>query len=370
MQFNCLDIAPNLSPSMVTEGNLVLREYGNGYKPIYLWNLGTDGRIELTGLENQRPMDDMAVSPNGKWLAYSVIVKGVQAGNTSNWVVVVDPAGKQVATVRRDDWSEVSRWLDNDRLVVKQDPRNPIVPQITNLTILNPFTNEQRDLSPDFQDLYNLNWLPDWLKLSETVYDPTLTRVVYPRLTNDGEDVVLEDLTNNKILSRIIPVATPHAVPIWSPDGSRFLIANATIYAGAEGPQDFELYSISRDGETTQLTNLNAFYSRTFISDYRWSPDGRYIIFSLEGWLGDSTISSSSWAVLDTQNMEVTNYCIEPYIHLYTGPFWSPDSRQFVVEVADPSNKERSRLVLVDIIDNSAVQIADNVVPYGWMVAP
>ncbi len=369
LQFHCLNIVPNLYPSKVTQGSLVIREYGDGYKPVQLWDLENDKIIKLIGFEDRDPMD-MAVSPNGQWLAYSIFVPGDQGGDSTTKVTVVDSTGQQVAVVSRDDWVEVSRWLDNEHLLVKQDPPDPYVPQITGLTLLNPFTNEQQDLAPDFRDLYNLGFLPDWRRISETVYDPTLDLVVYPRLTNDGEDVVLEDLIHNKILARISPVATPHAVPIWSPDGSRFVIANATIYIGAEGPQDFELYSINRDGEITQLTNLNAYYARTFISDYRWSPDGLYIVFSLEGWRGESTISASSWAVLNTKTMEVTNYCIEPYIHLFTGPFWSPNSKQLVVEASNPENSGKSRLVVVDIENNSAVQVADNVIPYGWMVAP
>ena len=48
-------------------------------------------------------------------------------------------------------------------------------------------------------------------------------------------------------------------------------------------------------------------------------------------------------------------------------PIWSPDSQQFLV--VDWYEKEHSRVVLVDIAQGFAAQIAEDMEPLGWMVS-
>ncbi len=47
-------------------------------------------------------------------------------------------------------------------------------------------------------------------------------------------------------------------------------------------------------------------------------------------------------------------------------PIWSPDGRQFLV--TDWLDDWQSRVILVDITQGVAVQVAENVEAVGWMV--
>jgi WD40-like Beta Propeller Repeat len=368
MQFDCLEITSTRIDEIDDGRRVVFRDYGSGPRPVYLLNPITNEKKEFATVENQYP-DDISISPNGHWLAYTIFDSNDQDTIPSKSLVVVNPTGQEIALVSGKDWMEVSRWLDNERLLVKHNPTNPITPQITGLTMVNPFTGEQKELSTDFPDLWALGVMYEWWKLTETVFDPNLTRVIYPMMTNDGTDIVLENYTNHKIITRLSPAA-PTMIPIWSIDGSKFIIANTLGDERSNQYPLFELFNVTRDGEITQLTNFMSYYTRTYITNYRWSPDGRYIVFSLEGWRDDAENADSSWAVLDTQTKEITNYCLAPYKSLFTGPFWSPDSREFIVEVADRNSADKSQLILVNIMNNSAVQVAENVIPYGWMTSP
>jgi Tol biopolymer transport system component len=104
----------------------------------------------------------------------------------------------------------------------------------------------------------------------------------------------------------------------------------------------FDLYIVSRDGVVAQSTDFSEYFSRTDIAAYSWSPNGRYIAFAMTGWRGDAFLPT--WALLDTETHEVTNYCLQPYFYPGTArpPIWSPNGDQFVVEVDDPEDDDKN----------------------------
>jgi Tol biopolymer transport system component len=139
-----------------------------------------------------------------------------------------------------------------------------------------------------------------------------------------------------------------------------------------------ELLLISRDGQVEQLTNLNS-YSKTFILDYSWSPDGRYIaawVFT-GSWLEFMESGEAELVVVDTNTRQVTDYCVRVKYRdlkgLYsmtapTAPLWSPDGKQLVV--MDWYEKDHRRVILVDPARGFAAQIAEDMEPVGWMLPP
>ena len=136
-----------------------------------------------------------------------------------------------------------------------------------------------------------------------------------------------------------------------------------------DAPSAMELYSITRDGETTHLTNLTSYYSSILeISRYAWSPDERYIAFWLRyGWIGN--FANEELAVLDLGTLEVTNYCITSSFAA-TIPVWSPNGKQLAFGNLSEDG-EHWQVVLVDIIQSFAAVIAiGEMDPVGWMISP
>jgi Tol biopolymer transport system component len=122
----------------------------------------------------------------------------------------------------------------------------------------------------------------------------------------------------------------------------------------------------------TQLTHLTTYFTSTYITLYTWSPDGRYIAF----WVATNipadayVLDDMQLAVLDTVSQQVTLYCIKgniinPGVYPW-GIVWSPNSQQLMLE----NLLEQAPFVLVDIAQNFAAQIADDLKPVGWMKAP
>lgn len=204
---------------------------------------------------------------------------------------------------------------------------------------------------------------------------------MYPS-SRDG--VVLWDIESQRILARVADNFL-HP-PVWSPDGSRFVLAVAVNNTALRDGWGTELFSISRDGQQiTPITSLTTYYPYGVMWQYTWSPDGNRLAF----WLvtdrmafGDDDYTFEHLAVLDLAHQEVTDYCIpldpwgkdnqsllpEPspiWAGGDTAPIWSPNSQQLLVE--SRYAQDASRLILVDISRSFAVQIADTLHPEGWM---
>ncbi len=65
----------------------------------------------------------------------------------------------------------------------------------------------------------------------------------------------------------------------WSPDGTQFLVSMKA--AGWSTNDDYQIFSMRSDG--TRFKLLISAPEGNFIADGRWSPDGRFIMYSQHG---------------------------------------------------------------------------------------
>jgi hypothetical protein len=336
----------------------------------YLFNPQRDEQIPL------KKAVYMTVSPDGQHLAYLDAHSEAQ-----NWRLVVRGADDQPErTIPWDaSWNNIADWLDNERLAISRDIHGGShLYELASLVILNPFIGEQHELLPDypgiFTELQPLGW--NSYNDSRTVYDPTLTRVVYPsikRVSGDMVALIMADVQTRQPSAHFLTLPILFgSLPRWSPDGTRFVTdaypdlngSSSIKYVGGS-----ELYTMARDGKTQRLTYLTVAYT-ALPTNYGWSPDGRYIAFWLKA--KESLYPGQRLAVLDTTTSEVTNYCIlgDPHNLAAPAPVWSPDGQHLLVETIDPADINHRIVVLVALKPGWAAQIAENVTPAGWMVAP
>ncbi|HLO16645.1 MAG TPA: hypothetical protein VK206_17560 [Anaerolineales bacterium] len=251
------------------------------------------------------------------------------------------------------------------------------------LILLNPFSGDQQKLPADFPDSemfsHDFSIAFAWTRTSSPVYDPTLTRVVYPSGIQDSTTlvkqpiVILWDTRANQKVAQLVTMDYWGHTPIWTPDGKQFIIATNLDPKKAQVFAE-EFYAVSRDGQVRQLTHFMDYYQEIKILDsYSLSPDGKLLAF----WIVSqpNLYEGPRLAVLNIETGEVTNYCIkgdafsdneaEPWL-----PIWSPDSTQLLVISRPPEDTKVRRVVVVDILHNYAAKINADMEPEGWMVAP
>ena len=372
LQDNCLEILDRLPPGAPVTGTLVLSGHfiwqidnppENLEADSYFLNLSTGERIVFSPKDDQSPIVRFAVSPDGKWLAYDDI-----RGN--NDIVVATADGQEFTRIPWGDRWWYFDWLNNEQLVINRNISTGVIDLErgrageSSLVLFNPLTGQSQELMPDLPGIFSHDLLSDWP--GSMIYNPTLTRVLYPDMRNDPP-FVLWDVQAGKEVARI-----PYGKdPQWSPNGERL----AWIVITEEGSV-MELYVASQDGQIARLTYLTEYRPST-IASYSWSPDGRHIAF----WMTRRRYGPLDLAVADTSTGQVTDYCVQAnfgggsqpgYVSLTNdlSPIWSPDGTQLLMSSSDPNDGEHILVVIVDIVQGYAATVAENMIPVGWMVSP
>jgi hypothetical protein len=375
MRYQCLKIAESLPADRSLKG--VIAYKGDYNLSAYLRNQETNETYIFPREEGDRLLQ-FEVSPDGKWIMYDHYSKRTEQDR----LVITTAEGKtifsQIVDVRFL-WS----WFDNQRLIHLKFVEDGT----QTLQLLDPFTGEQQDLQADFpnSDAFTDNpgfpSYPNWnySKGGNPPYDPTLTRVVYPGTAvekNEEWPIIIWDVKTGQAIAQFITKDFWGETPLWTPDGKQFIFATK-LNSKDPFPPANEFLAISRDGEVRQLTHFADYFEEIRITNnYSMSPNGKLLAF----WIlaKPSAFENAQLAVLNIETGEVTNYCIkgdsfldeEAYQETLPAPIWSPDSKQLLVISRPPENRLLRRVVLVDIVNNYAAQINQDMEPVGWMIAP
>jgi hypothetical protein len=340
----------------------------------YYWNRLVDTKIYLP-YSQQSSLRDIKVSPDHK----HILLYDVQKGSDRN-LMIVDNSAIIIWTKAFDPDHEYYGWFDDHRLWQYKYGGGKVSDQFN---LIDPFNGVVQELKVDFpfadSTLYS-HW-----NLPVTIYDPSLTRVIYfgcdKRCTENsarggmGWPVFLYNIETNKIIASFLTQDNFGYPPLWRPNGSAFIMAADLV---SEFSTNEEFFSVSRDGDIRQLTHLHDDFPQVEISDnYGLSPDGNSLAFWLR--VPPDLSVDPTLIVLDTQSGNLLDYCIHgfpyntnPTISNYPAPIWSPDGKQLVVQTRDPQTSENSLITLIDLTQITAVQVknTDNIDPVGWLSLP
>lgn len=373
MRYQCLEIADHRSDNHRLKGVIAYNDEVNLYA--YLANEETGDFFFFPREEGDRLLQ-FEVSPDGKWIMYN----HYSVRTKEDRLVIATTEGKEV-------WSQIVdffvlwSWFDNERLIRLESLENGSHA----LQVLNPFTGEHVDLQVDFPnsdaftiDAGGIPSYPSWnySKGGYPVYDPTLTRVVYPgtAVEKNGEwPIVIWDVQAQQPVAQFVTKDYWGATPLWTPDGRQFIFA-ANLDPKETNDVSKEFFAVSRNGEIRQLTHFMDYYQAIDLRDnYTLSPDGKLLAF----WIASqpSLYEGLQLAVLNIETGEVTNYCIkgDAFADNATqpsSPVWSPDSTQLLVISRIPEDTKVRRVVVVDVLHNYAARINSDMEPVGWMGAP
>jgi hypothetical protein len=362
---------------MESNGFVILQSHvsvGNGSEnsDTFVLDIATKQTVK-TSHQDEMQLDHR-VSPDRKFRAYKSVLHDAE-GKTVKEELVIAAADGQRVKVRpwEESWSRITDWLDTKRLVIEMKPEENATDKAATLLVLNPFSGTWQVLRPYFPRMYYYFPIPDWDFWGITVYDPSLTRVVYLRINQKGEyEYALWDIKKQQLLATL---DYDSQTPRWSPDGS-YVLVDGLIQGqplNIGGLNDYQTYLVSQDGQVAQLTHLDI-YEHSYLLSYSWSPDGS----SVAAWFGSPALREThevELAILDMDTRQVTDTCVQvkfggdKYGDLFPkAPIWSPDGKQLVV--MDWYEADHRRVILVDPGQSYAAQIAQDMEPVGWMLAP
>jgi len=301
-------------------------------------------------ISTPNPVDLADVSPNRMTFGYLWFNNA-----SSKWeLTLLDASGN----LQEVGWSsEESFWFAgmlNDHQVV--------IGEGTTYIIVDPYKSSQEKILasnfPDF-DIYS----PTRFFVS---FNSVLTRAIYKHT-----DIILLDLRNNTIITRIKDSYDRLPIVAWESLGERIaIVATVPIDKKTPGsPSPDEIFLVDQNGQIQQLTHLYENFGRiSTIDNLSWSPSGEKIAFWLHDGQGNLTLM-----IADTITGQVVNYCIsnvtaDLFPMYLPAPIWSPDGGKLLVESRYVQDK--SSLLIVDLESNIAFPIAENQNPVGWMIKP
>lgn len=358
--------------------------------PPVLMNLDTGVSIEIEPESENQTIWFLRVSPNREMLAFrrttfdQPLSDDVLNSIVSDSIVVINSQGETLSSIPWKDSLYSMVWLDNERLAITKPG---------SLLIVNPFTGEQVELKSNFPGIYFVSvvlltpypWQRDAIVNSHPyifgqnepvgwenggiLLESSLRIAVYHG--NIFEPDIVLDLQTDQITEYLSISGAGLRESKWSPDETN-LVTVGNANANKSGIfRDDELYLINRsDWEITQVTDFREVFQRDLIIPYyNWSPDGKRIAFWLD------TIRDeipAEFAIYDLELKDSIFYCIQSDIFSrgFPVPVWSPVGEAVLVS----TNKfytEKSvspKILLLDIKNGIAYQVAEDMVPVGWMV--
>lgn len=317
------------------------------------------------------------VSLNRRWLMYEV---DPDDNSEEHWFVLTNSDGVKQIELLFGDWSVSSIFWLNDNALRVAEPDNAVT-SINNYA-LDPLTGTKTALPSDFPKYAGrgVDWQIDRnaIELGITkginlIYDPTLTKVIYPYV--DGAAVIF-DLESNQEIARLSAPGRGR-LPKWSPDGKQV----AVIGTGSNTSKGENLDSFliaSHDGSRVQrLLVPSSSAENIHIEDYSWSPDGSRIALWLRSDNSEVTSAQNPFelAVIDLVKNELTGYCISGTStiehELYTDQasiIWSPNGEQLLIVQYNNESNNNTDQIIIDLASKSAHKVAENLQPIGWMI--
>lgn len=311
-------------------------------------------------------LPDLAVSPNGKWLAYRY-----REQDWSNEQLHIASADgtlvKQIAW--EPNWRIITGWQGNEQVWISRQRGEY---DYDDLMLLNPFTGARTEFPVNYPEAADRFPRIGWglFDFSAKKYDPTLSKVIY---LSGSKSMIIWDLNRHQELLKITGTISNPGGPLWSPDGRRLHFLGPPELASQNSDNRDELYYVDVDGTIIRLTYFSEYFEQVYLGPYSWSPDGRYVALG-------SLVRPNDYPniynvrkqgnrrlfIIDTRTNQTTDYCV-PAGSFYN-PVWLPGGRQLVIDnQLDPqSHKE---VYLIDLDKELAVKIAEDASPVGWLEA-
>jgi hypothetical protein len=342
----CIDISPTGNSKIINTGSIYFTWLGGVKTGVAsLDSNSTNPKIFKTDISTF----DFFVSP------YTGTIAWIDKSNFMNF----QRSNGNLYQVKLDkSWGYFRQWLADDRVILAPAITENVqgyFPANDNLYILTPDTGQVEHYYFEMPEYFST--IPVAAAIpSGPLYDPSFRRAIYAmnKYNATDEGMLLWNTQNMTEIWRMdgYGYSSAYGGINWRVDGEKAVFSAPDIFYNFSP----ELYSVTIDGVTTQLTQLNrSIHNPYMIFEVSWSPNGRYIAFVVNE-DRDHPLDSRVLYILDLEYGEVKNYCISPVIDLV----WSPNNDQLAFIY------NANQLVIMNIDSGSAQSVDDAIKLYGW----
>ncbi|HEU6453056.1 MAG TPA: S9 family peptidase [Gemmatimonadaceae bacterium] len=312
--------------------------------------------IAPSDVYNLRSVGDPQISPDGKWVAYTVsTVDSAKDRNVSHiWMTSWDGAHTIQATSSRESES-TPRWSPDGRYLSFLSSRGGA--DDSQLWLMNRLGGEAEMVSHVKGGISDYAWSPDGKRLVFAVTDPdsasdstspprpiVIDRYLFKDdnsgyLTDRRDHLYLFDLATKK-LEQLTSGSWDDEGAVWSPDGTRIAFVSARgPDADRTGNSDIFVIEARAGATPRKLTTFEG----PDDGDISWSPDGKQIAYIQGSEPKYSAYNMRHLAVVsaDGGTPRVLSSALDRSI---SSPLWSSDGSAIYFVVADDRIRYLARI--------------------------
>lgn len=316
--------------------------------------------ITIDDLFNIKGVQDVQVSPDGKWIAYTVSTTDAKAdkSDTDVWLVSFDGKVNRQITFSAEGESS-PRWSPDGKYLSFVSSR-PGPNKGSQIWLLDLSGGEARQMTEIKGRLQGYEWSPDSKRMAMVIGDPDPDEEAVPNTgpnakppkpividrykfkqdvqgylpSNRHSFVYLYDIDGKK-LDRLTKSKSDESSPVWSPDGSKIAFTSNHREDPDRDPVTQIYVAEAKPGVAEkQVTPLS---SRGTRGGPQWSPDGKTLAFLETDELSYGAYSMSHLTLVasDGSSSPVRVQAAEALDRGVSNPFYSPDGKSISVLVTD-----------------------------------
>ncbi len=241
------------------------------------------------------------VSPDGKWVAYTVGTTSLEDEKSTTRLWMVSTGGGEPLPMTSESYSASNpRWSPDGKYLSFTATRNDTTSQVWALDRRGGEAQQLTDLK---QGVGGYEWSPDGARIVLTIRDPeeeddedgkegkesktkdpwVIDRLQFKRdgrgyLTGDRHTHLFTLDMASKTLTQITSGRWDEAQPAWSPDGKHIaFVSNRTEDPDANSNSDLWIVSSDNTDQGATLLRLTDYEGGD--SQPAWSPDGKWIAY-------------------------------------------------------------------------------------------
>ncbi len=311
---------------------------------------------------------DPQISPDGKWVAYTVssVDTAKDKRNSDIWMVSLDDKAASVQLTSSDDGESSPRWSPDGKYLSFISARNG--QKQSQIWLMDVRGGEGKMLTNIKGDLRDYAWSPDGKKIAMSILDQdfsdtakTKTRTPYVMdryhfkqdvggwIENRYTHLYLFDISSKKT-DTLTKGNFDETSPAWSPDGKQLaFVSNRTAEPDRNDNSDIWLMDATKGAALKQLTTW-AGQDR----NPKWSPDGKTIAYTRSSSDLNFTMYGQNGIALVTPADGVTRLLAGAVNRNINEMEWSKDGKSILCVVADDRKEYIGK---IDIATNTITTV-------------
>lgn len=316
-----------------------------------------------------KDIDDPQISPDRKWVAYTMISVDTtkDKSNSDIWMVSLDDKAASVQLTSSEEDEASPRWSPDGKYLSFISARN--AQKQSQIWLMDVRGGEGKMLTNIKGDLIEYTWSPDGKKIAMSILDQdfsdtakTKTRLPYVMdryhfkqdiggwLENRYTHLYLFDISSKKT-DTLTKGNFDETSPAWSPDGKQLaFVSNRTAEPDRNDNTDIWLMDTSKGAALKKLTTWAGQDKNP-----RWSPDGKTIAYTRSSSDLTFTMYGQNGIALVTPVDGATRLLAPSVNRNIDDMQWSKDGKSILCVVADDRKEYIGR---IDIAANTITTVA------------